>query len=98
MTKVSEGSLQDETGFTWEMGYYVKSISIDTAEGGDSLPVVYGIKIERVNQSQPIKQIISEETDGITDSYEEAEKWAILMAHGGVTPLHLHDAVDDLVG
>ena len=48
----------------------------------------YGLKITNTNGQ-------SEETLGITHSYEEAEAWASKLALAQATPTSLHDLVDD---
>jgi len=72
----------DELGSNWDLSYYIQ-----TENSEDQ--TFYGIKIERTS---------SEETKGITKSYEQAEKWARAMAAGALSPLALHDYIDDLVG
>lgn len=67
----------------WELKYYVRE-----------LEEVFGVRIERHGAGE----VISEETCGITASYEEAQRWVRKMAEGGVTPLTLHAIVDDMVG
>ena len=89
MIQIDRAEMKDENGTVWELGYYVRSFN-DSGGGQD----VYGIKIERVNIPVGCKE--SEETYGITRSFEEAEMWAKKMAAGTVTPVTLHDIVDDL--
>ena len=81
---VDKTELRDDTGNIWELGYYVTE---SQKEG------IYGIKIERTSKNSVTE---TEETFGITISYEEAKEWAHMMAEGKVTPITLHDIVDDL--
>lgn len=90
--------LADEQGSKWELIYYVQIF--DDASTG---LITYGIKIERCchgkNQknNQEKIQLNSEETLGLTHSYEEAQSWAQKLANGAVTPVCLHDVIDDLM-
>ena len=78
--------MHDESGGTWELGYFIQKFM------GDD--VVYGIKIEK---RAPDGRNESQETCGLTTSYEEAEGWVRKMAKGQVTPIALHDIVDDFM-
>ena len=80
--------LTDDGGVVWELEYYVQ---IFDDEVGNTF---YGIRIEKVGAEKSI----SEETCGLTHSYEEVEYWIRKLAAGTVTPSSLHDIVDDLVG
>lgn len=81
MTQIEKVNIQSETGSIWELKYYVQELG-----------KAYGLKIERYAAGETV----SEETCGITLSYEEAESMARKLAKGTVTPLSLHDVVDDL--
>lgn len=84
MTQIDSSTLRGEEGTEWELKYYVGTLETN--------PITYSIKIERCSPGETL----TEETGGITTSYEEAEKWAKIMAKGSVTPISLHDIVDDL--
>ena len=85
--------LTDEMGKKWELKYYVWGMNAS-----------YGIKIERCSKEIETGQLgdasakMSEETCGLTSSYEEAEKWVRSMADYTVTPFSLHAVVDDIMG
>lgn len=75
-----------ENGMTCELGYHILTFNqADT-------PAAYGIRVEK---SDVAGITSSEETFGLTHSYEEAEAWLQKLAAGRVTPLTLHDIVDD---
>ena len=81
------GNIVDVAGTKWDLNY--KVINVDGA---------YGIRIEKSSQGLAAKkEIIYEETGGITHSQQEAEAWLHKMAEGRVTPISLHDIVDELV-
>jgi len=85
---VIRGSLIDQTGIKWELNY--KLIELDGA---------YSIGIEKSGQGKAVKrEIIYEETKGLTYNKQEAEAWLHKLAAGRVTPISLHDIVDDLTG
>ena len=81
---IERADLQDEYGSKWELKYYVQSHAGEKEK-------TYGIKVERCGKDG----MISEETFGVTASYEEAASWVRKMANGKVTPLTLHDVVDN---
>ena len=85
MIQIDRAEIRTEVGGVWELKYYVKEIG-----------KVYGIKIER-HSRQEEAETVSEETEGITPSYEKAQKLAQKLARGMVTPISLHDVVDDLI-
>ena len=98
MLQVDKMMIDNETGSTWELNYYVLEIG-----------KAYGIKIERyaagdrdaagdrATGGKAATEIVSEETSGITYSFEDAQKLARKLARGKVTPIGLHEVVDDLV-
>ena len=71
-------------GEQYGIHYFVLQIMEDNHQS-------YGLKITSTNGQ-------SEETIGLTHSYEEAEAWASKLAIAQATPLSLHDLVDDWVG
>jgi len=92
MTKdycIGRVELADQEADILDLGYYVQAF--DDTKGR----VVYGIKIEKTDT---IGNTSSEETWGLTYSYDEAEGWARKMAAGTVTPLSLFAITDDLMG
>jgi len=80
--------LADDRGAIWELGYYVQIFDDGV---GDTF---YGIKIEKTGTGNSI----SEETCGLTYSYQQVECWVRKLASGTVMPSSLHDIVDDFVG
>jgi len=84
--QTAKAVLRDDFGGRWDLRYYVATI-----ENADK--VTYGIKIERDVQDEKN----SEETMGLTHSFEEAEAWSQKLAAGLVTPLCLHEVIDDLM-
>lgn len=91
--KIESRTMTDESDRLWELEYCVRKFDIRTGN------VFYGIKIEQrpVNNSLT-DEVVSEESGGLTYSYEEAEKWVKQLAAGGVMPSTFHDHVDDFVG
>jgi len=79
---VGNAELRGEDEKRWKLLYY---ISLDGA--------VYSIKIERVGSDGTL----TEETGGLTYSHSEAEAWVKMLIKGTVTPLTLHEVVDDLM-
>jgi len=80
--------LTDDKGVVWELEYYVQIFNEQVENP------FYGIKIEKTGGEKRI----SEETCGLTHSYEKVECWVRKLAAGTVTPSSLHDIVDDFVG
>ena len=84
--QVAHGEISNEEG-SWELDYYVKEIEIEGR-------ISYGIKIEQ----RPTVESWEEETwNAWTASYEEAEKWVLMMANAGVTPSMLQELFIDFV-
>ena len=86
--KLESVLLTDEIGIMRELEYYIQIFDDDVGN------TFYGIKIEKTEAGNRI----SEETCGLTHSYEKAECWVRKLAAGTVTPTSLHDIVDDFVG
>ena len=91
--KIESRKMTDEGGKLWWLDYYVRKFDIKT---GDRF---YGIKIEQrpADSSLPAMPV-SEETKGLTYSYEEAENWVRQLAAGEATPATFHGHIDDFVG
>ena len=85
-----ELQMLDEGRGSIELTYFVRTF--DEYEG----QTAYGIKIEGRNAGS--SDYISEETLGITFSYEEAVEWIHMLADGKATPTHLHALEAELVG
>ena len=80
---ITSREITDTTGQLKQLYYYVKQFDSS-----------YGIKITCKSDNSPT---YSESTFGITHSYEQAVEWVTLMAANEVTPITLHDIVDDLM-
>ena len=80
----------DTEGSEWEFIYYILTFENKTE------PNTYGIKVERRSDKPAVE--MSEETGGLTFSYEEAESWVRIMEANAVGPISLHEIVDELVG
>jgi hypothetical protein len=96
---VKSTSVTNEQGGIWELQYFVREYEKYLEQKA------YGLKITRHsaldnagNTNDNVMNTISEETQVLTHSYEEAEEWAHKLAAGLVMPMSLHEIADDLVG
>ena len=113
MLLADKAELKNETGSVWELRYYVKEfdevygIKIEryaTGEPASELAPKLAPKLASEVASggaaevAVVSKVVSEETRGIMPTYEAAKKLAQKLAAGAVTPMTLHDVVDDFVG
>ena len=86
--RLEQAELADGEGGQWKLEYYIRIY-----EGAVALEV-YGIKIKRIGPDGSL----SEATPGLTHSYKEAKNWLKILAASKVTPLSLHDTIDEFIG
>jgi len=75
----------------WELHYLI------CCQPGKSNEKGYGLKITSRSLCKQATGYEAE-TEALTHSYAQAHTWAQQLAQNGVTPLTLHDVVDDWVG
>jgi len=77
------GEVMQEEGVLWDFLYYI------VQDGG-----AYSIKVDRVGADGTL----SEETAGLTDSYDEAEALVKKLMEGCAAPTCLDAVVDRIMG